>query len=218
MLIGYARVSKLEQDNELQLRALRAAGVRKIVEEKRSAVKHRAQLEQLLEQLREGDTLVVYKLDRLARSVRDLLNIVDRIESVGATFRSLTEHFDTTTSAGKMAFQMLGAVAEFERNIIRERSIAGLEVARANGVRFGRLPALNERQAARLTKQWATGKYSKSELATMHGVSMSTVKRTLWRLGLDTISIAHAHGMPTAGRGELSDGKKKARRSGPRAK
>lgn len=195
MLIGYARVSKLEQDNELQLRALRKAGVRKIYEEKRSAVKRRAQLLQLLEHVREGDTVVVYKLDRLARSVRDLLNIVDRIEGAGATFKSLTEAVDTTTPAGKLAFQMLGAVAEFERNIIRERSIAGVEVARANGVRMGRLPALDGRQSARLVKQWSTGKYSKTELATMHGVSLSTVKRTLWRCGLDTISEKHAHGM-----------------------
>lgn len=195
MLVGYARVSKLEQDNELQLRALRGAGVRRIVEEKRSAAKHRAQLEQLLEQLRPGDTVVVYKLDRLARSVRDLLNIVDRIEGAGATFRSLTESFDTTTPAGKMAFQMLGAVAEFERNIIRERSLAGAEVARSQGVRFGRLPALDARQSARLAKQWESGKYSKTELAKMHDVSVSTVKRTLWRHGLDTISEKHANGM-----------------------
>ena len=195
MLIGYARVSKQEQDNELQLRALKRAGVRKVWQEKGSAVKHRPQLLALLDTLREGDCVVVYKLDRLARSVRDLLNIVDRIESVGATFRSITESFDTTTPAGKMAFQMLGAVAEFERNIIRERSIAGLEVARSNGVRMGRLPALDERQAARLARQWGTGRYSKAELGRMHGVSTSTVKRVLWRHGLDTISEAHAHGM-----------------------
>lgn len=195
MLIGYARVSRSEQDNELQLRALRAAGVRKVFQEKRSAVKHRAELIALLDTLRAGDTVVVYKLDRLARSVRDLLGIVDRIESVGATFRSLTESFDTGTPAGKMAFQMLGAVAEFERNIIRERSIAGQEVARSNGVHLGRMPALDDRQAARLARQWTTGKYSKAELGTMHGVSLSTVKRTLWRLGLDTITEGHAHGM-----------------------
>ena len=195
MLIGYARVSKNEQDTELQLRALKKSGVRKIWEEKRSAVKHRAQLLAMLDSLREGDTVVVYKLDRLARSVRDLLNIVDRIETVGATFRSITEAFDTATPAGKLAFQMLGVVAEFERNIIRERSIAGVEVARSNGVRMGRLPALTDRQALQLAKQMATGKYSKSELARMHGVSVSTVKRTLWRLGLDTISEKHANGM-----------------------
>ena len=195
MLIGYARVSKTEQDTELQLRALKKAGVRKVWQEKRSAVKHRAELLAMLDTLRDGDTVVVYKLDRLARSIRDLLNIVDRIERSGATFRSLTESFDTTTPAGKMAFHMLGAVAEFERSIIRERSMAGLEVAREAGVRLGRLPALDARQSARLAKQWQTGTYSKSELAKMHAVSVSTVKRTLWRHGLDTISEAHAHGM-----------------------
>lgn len=195
MLIGYARVSKIEQDTELQLRALRKAGVRKIYSEKRSAVKARAQLVLLLDHLRVGDTVVVYKLDRLARSVRDLLNIVDRIEQAGADFRSLTEHFDTLTPAGKMAFQMLGAVAEFERNLIRERSIAGLEVARSNGVRLGRLPALNERQARRLVAKWETREFTKAELARTFGVSISTVKRTLWRFGRDSISEAHAHGM-----------------------
>jgi len=197
MMIGYARVSTSEQDTELQLRALRKAGVRKIFEEKRSGgrVAHRLQLLGMLDVLREGDQVVVYKLDRLARSLRDLLNIVDRIEGVGATFRSLTESFDTSTPAGHMAFHMLGAVAQFERSIIRERSMAGLEVAKSNGVRLGRLPALDGRQSARLGQQMATGKYSKTELAKMHGVSLSTVKRTLWRLGMDSISEKHAHGM-----------------------
>lgn len=195
MLVGYARVSKTEQDTELQHRALRKAGVRKVFDEKRSAVKHRPQLLAMLDQLREGDTVVVYKMDRLARSLRDLLNIVDRIEGVGAGFRSITEAFDTSTPAGQMAFHMLGAVAQFERNLIRERSLAGLEVAKANGVRLGRLPALDDRQSERLATQWATGKYTKSELGKMHAVSVSTVKRTLWRLGRDTISEKHAKGM-----------------------
>ena len=195
MLIGYARVSKTEQDTELQLRALKKAGVRKIYSESRSAVKHRPQLVELLAALREGDTVMVYKLDRLARSVIDLLGIVARIESAGATFRSLTESFDTTTPAGKMAFHMLGAVAEFERSIIRERSMAGVEVARSNGVRMGRLPALDGRQSAKLLKLWETEKYTKAELARLHNVSLSTIKRTLWRLGRDTISEKHSHGM-----------------------
>jgi DNA invertase Pin-like site-specific DNA recombinase len=195
MLIGYARVSKTEQDTELQVRALHKASVRTIFQEKRSAVKTRPQLQALLEQLREGDTVVVYKLDRLARSLRDLLNIVGRLEASGATFKSLTEAFDTATPAGKMAFHMLGAVAEFERNLIRERSAAGVEVARANGVRMGRLPALDERQARRLVAKWETGKYAKTELGTMFGVSISTVKRTLWRFGRDSISELHANGM-----------------------
>lgn len=195
MLIGYARVSKTEQDFELQLQALKKAGVRKIWQEKRSAVKRRVELLALLDALREGDTIVVYKLDRLARSLRDLLNIVDRVEAAGANFRSLTESIDTTNPAGKLAFHMLGIVAEFERSLIRERSMAGVEVARANGVRLGRLPALDAHQSARLARQWQTQRYSKTELAKMHQVSVSTVKRTLWRHGLDTISEAHANGM-----------------------
>lgn len=199
MLIGYARVSSLEQDTELQLRALRGAGVSRIYSEKRSAVKTRPQLEQLLEQLRTDDVVVVYKLDRLARSLRDLLGIMDRIASHGAQFRSLTEHIDTTTPAGKMALQMLGAVAEFERNLIRERSMAGLEVARANGVRFGRAPALDSHQAARLVALWDTGEHSKTQLAKKFGVSISTVKRTLWRYQRDSISELHAHGMKPPG-------------------
>lgn len=195
MLIGYARVSKIEQDTELQLAALKRAGVRKVYQEQRSAVKRRQQLQAMLDALREGDTVVVWKLDRLARSLRDLLGILDRITAAGAGFRSLTEAIDTTTPAGKLALHMLGAVAQFERDIIRERTIAGVEVAKAAGVRLGRLPALDDRQAQRLAQQWETGRYSKAELGRMHGVSMSTVKRTLWRLGRDTISELHANGM-----------------------
>ncbi len=195
MLIGYARVSKTEQDTELQMRALKAAGVGKVYFEKRSARKVRPELEAALQQLRAGDVLVIWKLDRMARSLRDLLNIVDRIEAQGAKFRSLTEHIDTTHPAGELAFHVLGAVGQFERSIIRERSIAGLEVARSNGVRFGRLPALDDRQQRRLVEQWETEKYSKTELAKMHGVSISTVKRVLWKHGRDTITDAHANGM-----------------------
>jgi DNA invertase Pin-like site-specific DNA recombinase len=195
MLIGYARVSTVEQDNELQLRALKKAGVRKVFSEKRSAVKVRAQLLQMLEQLRPGDVVVVYKLDRLARSLRDLLGIVDRIAAAGASFRSLTESIDTSTPSGELVFHILGSLGQFERSLIRERSIAGMEVAKANGVRLGRLPALDNRQAERLATRWSTGKYSKAELAAMFGVSVSTVKRTLWRKDLDTISEKHAHGM-----------------------
>lgn len=195
MLLGYARVSTSEQDTRLQLDALRKAGVRKVWQEQRSAVKRRPELVTLLDALREGDTVVVWKLDRLARSLRDLLGILDRITSAGAGFRSLTEAIDTTTPAGKLALHMLGAVAQFERDIIRERSIAGMEVARADGVRLGRAPALDARATSQLARQWESGRYSKTELAKMHGVSISTVKRTLWRRGLDTISEAHANGM-----------------------
>ena len=195
MQIGYARVSKSEQDTALQLAALERAGVDRVFSESGSAVKRRPKLQAMFAGLRAGDVVVVYKLDRLARSIRDLLNIVDKIERMGCTFRSLTEHFDTSTPAGKMAFHMLGAVAEFERAIIRERSMAGQAVAKAAGVRMGRLPALDEGQAAKLAKLWDTGDYSKTELARLHNVSLSTVKRTLWRMHRDTISEKHANGM-----------------------
>lgn len=197
MLIGYARVSSSEQDTELQHVAFRRNRVHKVYEEKRSggSTRRRLELARMLEQLRAGDVVHVYKLDRLGRSLRDLLQILDTIEQRGASFRSLTESIDTGTSAGRMLMQMLGAFAEFERNIIRERSIAGMEVAKANGVRLGRLPALDDRQAARLAKMWDTQEYSKAELGRHFDVSLSTIKRTLWRLGRDTISEAHANGM-----------------------
>lgn len=192
MLIGYARVSTLEQDNELQLRELRRAGVRKVFQEKVSGARmgERVQLQQLLEQLRPGDTVVVWRLDRLARSLRDLLAIADRITGAGAEFRSLTESIDTTTAAGRLAFQMLGAVGEFERGIVRERAIAGLEVARAAGVRAGRPRATDTRADAVMLKRWQSEKYSLGELAKMHGVSVSTVKRRLWSAGADTVDQA----------------------------
>ena len=197
MLIGYARVSTNEQDTALQLQALHRAGVHQVFEEKRSggSVARRVELQRMLEQLRAGDVVTVYKLDRLARSLRDLLNILDTIATKGASFRSLTESIDTSTPAGVMLMHMLGAMAQFERGLIRERSIAGMEAAKANGVRLGRLPALDDRQSARLAKQYESHRFSKTELARMYGVSVSTVKRTLWRRGLDTITEAHAHGM-----------------------
>ena len=188
MLIGYARVSKADQDTELQLKALRAAGVRKVFSEKRSATStRRLELERMLDTLREGDQVTVYKLDRLARSVRDLLSIADRIDLAGATLRSLTETIETVSPAGKMAFHMLGAVAEFERALIRERAMAGTAIARANGVQVGRPQALDARKAAQLCKLWETGLHTKAELSRRFGVSLPTIKRTLRRHGLDVL-------------------------------
>lgn len=216
MLIGYARVSTLEQDTALQLRELRRAGVRKVYQEKASGagLGRRAQLLQLLEQLRPGDQVIVYKLDRLARSLRDLLTIAERIEIAGASFRSLTEAFDTSTPAGRMAFAMLGAVAEFERNLIRERAIAGVEVARAAGVRFGRPPKLNDAQKGKLAELAATKRYGLAELARLHAVSVATVKRALAETGLDHLAAAAAPKKAAARRGRKegsSDGIRRAK-------
>lgn len=176
MLVGYARVSTVEQETALQRDALRRAGVKRVFEEKRSAVGSRPELERALRALEPGDVLVVYKVDRLARSLSHLLLILRRIDDAGAEFRSLTEPIDTTTSAGRLMLQLLGAFAEFERSLIRERSVAGLVAARERGVRLGRPEALDRRQrlaAVRMREGGAT----LAEVARRFSVHPSTVTR-----------------------------------------
>jgi DNA invertase Pin-like site-specific DNA recombinase len=143
MLIGYARVSTQEQDPALQLDALSQAGCNKVFTEKASgAQRDRPQLIAALEYMREGDTLVVWKLDRLARSLRQLIETVELMEGRDIGFRSLTEAIDTTSPGGKLVFHIFASLAEFERGIIRERTKAGLTAARARGKIGGRPPAL----------------------------------------------------------------------------
>ena len=127
LLLGYARVSKGDdQTNTLQARALRAAGCRRIFEEAASGGRwDRPELHRLLDHLRENDTVVVWKLDRLSRSLKDVLHIMEQIAQAGAGFRSITEDIDTTTAAGRMMMQMIGSFAEFERAMVRERTSAG---------------------------------------------------------------------------------------------
>ena len=179
-LRGYARVSTIDQDTGLQLRALRAAGARKIVEETRSGALERPQLELLLSRLQPGDTLVVYKVDRLARSLAELLRILQIVSDKGATFRSLTEPIETASPAGRMLVQLLGAFAEFERAIIRERCAAGMVVARQRGVRFGRPPKLTDAQKAKAAKLAERGETIKAIAARM-GCSRDTIARALGR-------------------------------------
>ncbi len=182
MLIGYARVSTNEQDTALQLDALKAAGAGLVFEEKRSGADAlRPQLRRMLDQLRPGDVVTVYKLDRLARSLADLLSILARIEAAGARFRSLTEAIDTTTPAGRMMMQLLGAFAEFERNMIRERTAAGLRAAIDRGTRCGRPPALSHSEGRRAAQLVAEGKATLSGLARLHGVHLSSIKRAIQR-------------------------------------
>lgn len=138
MLVGYARVSTVDQDTALQVAALRTAGVARLFEEKAGGVSVRPSLQRALYSLRAGDALVVYKVDRVARSLADLLRVVDRVTASGASFRSLTEPIDTSTPIGRMMLQLLGSFAEFERSVIRERCAAGRVAARARGVRMGR--------------------------------------------------------------------------------
>ena len=134
MLAGYARVSTLDQNPELQLDALSAAGCEKIFEDRASGVQSdRPGLAQALEWLREGDTLVVWRLDRLGRSLPQLVATVRELEERGFGFRSLTEGVDTTTASGTLVFHVFGALAQFERDLVRERTMAGLAAARARG-------------------------------------------------------------------------------------
>lgn len=138
MLIGYARVSTHEQSLSLQLDALRKAGCRKVFDDKVSgAGSERSGLKAALEYAREGDTLLVWRLDRLGRSLKDLIETIGDLEKRGVGFRSLQESIDTTTSGGRLIFHVFGALAEFERNLIRERTRAGLEAARARGRKGG---------------------------------------------------------------------------------
>lgn len=151
MLIGYARVSTHEQTLDLQLDALLKAGCREdktYTDTISSAKADRPGLRQALDQLRAGDTLVVWRLDRLGRSLQELITLVGGIRAKGAEFKSLTENMDTATSGGKLVFHFFGALAEFERDIIRERTRAGLEAARARGRKGGR-PRLEADSAKR---------------------------------------------------------------------
>lgn len=181
MLVGYARVSTIDQDTDLQLRALKRAGVRKIHQEKTSSVGQRPELHRLLASIAPGDVLTVYKLDRVARSLKDLLSILERLEAAGAGLRSLTEPIDTHTPAGRLMLQMLGAVAEFERSLIRERAIAGQIAAIARGRWPGRPPALTERQRAQVARWWAKG-LTKTEIAKRLDVKFWVVDRVVLQI------------------------------------
>lgn len=177
-LVGYARVSSVEQDTALQLTALHRAGVAVIFEEKVSAVAHRPALEEMLDSLRPGDTLCVYKIDRLARSLSHLLRILERIEAAGALFRSLTQPVETVTPMGRLMLQLLGSFAEFERAMIRERCAAGRVEARARGVYGGRPRKIDYLQALDLHEQGLTN----AEIAALLGVYPGTVCKALGRV------------------------------------
>jgi DNA invertase Pin-like site-specific DNA recombinase len=146
MLVGYARVSTQDQNPALQLDALQAVGCERFYVEKASgAQRDRPELKAALDSVRAGDTLVVWKLDRLARSLKQLIETVETLASRDIGFRSLTESIDTNTAGGKLVFHIFGSFAEFERSIIRERTRAGLDAARARGRRGGRPSALSDK-------------------------------------------------------------------------
>jgi DNA invertase Pin-like site-specific DNA recombinase len=179
LLLGYARVSKGdEQNNTLQTKALRGAGCRRLFEEAASGGRwDRPELRRMLDQLREGDMVVVWKLDRLSRSLKDVLHIMERIAEAGAGFRSLTENIDTTTPAGRMMMQMVGSFAEFERAMIRERTSAGLAAARAEGRTGGRRKKLDAAKRHEIAESVITGRKSGADMARLYNISQPTVSR-----------------------------------------
>ncbi|MBC5816134.1 MAG: recombinase family protein [Candidatus Eremiobacteraeota bacterium] len=177
--IGYARVSTDAQTTALQRDALNAAGCHRLFEEKESGVRRsRPQLDRALEYLDRGDTLVVWKLDRLGRSLRDLLDAAEVLRERGIALRSLTEHIDTSTAAGKMLYAILGAVAQFERDVLRERTVAGIRAAKARGERIGRPPALTPSQIREAKAMMARGD-SPSHVARILRIGRSTLYRAL---------------------------------------
>jgi DNA invertase Pin-like site-specific DNA recombinase len=164
-LLGYARVSKGDERPRGAGGGVRKAGCRRVFEEAASGGRwDRPALQEMLRQLRENDVVVVWKLDRLSRSLKDLLHIMERIEAAGAGFRSLTESIDTTTAAGRMMMQMVGAFAEFERAMIRERTGAGRAQARAEGRIGGRRRKLSDRPRAEIAESVLSGRRSAAEM------------------------------------------------------
>jgi len=183
-MFGYARVSRNEQDTAAQVSALRSAGCEKIFREKASGGRwDRPELHRLLDQLRKGDVLVVWRLDRLSRSLRDVLVIMERIQEAKAGFKSLTESIDTTTAAGRMMMQMVGAFAEFERAMLRDRTRSGLDAARKRGRIGGRRPKLKSHQQDEIVAMVSKGAKTAADAARLFNVHPATVSRLLAKAG-----------------------------------
>jgi DNA invertase Pin-like site-specific DNA recombinase len=178
-LVGYARVSTADQDLQLQLDALKTSGCDYICQDKASgALTAREGLDEALAALLPGDTLVVWKLDRLGRSVKHLVDTVLELQERGVGFRSITEGLDTTTNGGKLVFHIFAAIAEFERGLIQERTRAGLAVAHARGHASGRKPRLSREQVTEVRRMHAEGK-SVAAIARLFDVSRPIVYRAL---------------------------------------
>lgn len=178
MKIGYARVSTRDQNLDLQLNALKKAGCEKIFREKLSGfTRQRPEFQRMIDQIRPGDTIIVWKLDRLARSTRDLLNTMETINEAAGKFQSLSEPWaNTTTRAGKMIMTVFAGIAEFERDLIRERTSAGREAAKQRGVCFGRPRKLNPDQAKVAYQLLSQGRAVR-EIARTFNVHEATIYR-----------------------------------------
>ena len=184
MLIGYARVSTQDQHPELQLDALRAAGCAQVFQEKMTGkLADRPELAACLRTLRQGDCLVVWKLDRLGRSLKHLVEIIHDLEQRGVAFRSLTENIDTVSAGGKLIFHVFGALAEFEHSLIRERTLAGLAAARARGRKGGRKFKLSADDVRKAGAMLRDPYMTKTEVAKHFKVSRVTLNKALEAAG-----------------------------------
>ena len=180
-IIGYARVSSVGQNLDVQLEKLKEAGCAKVFSEKKSGrqYENRPQLQACLAYVREGDVLVISRLDRMARSVLDLAKIADTLQKKGVSLRVLDQAIDTTTSEGRLMFSLLGAFAAFEADIRAERQADGIKLAQAKGVRFGRRQALTDDQKATIRRLHAQEGFSVGQLQKKYAVGRATVYRTL---------------------------------------
>lgn len=180
MIIGYARVSTHDQNLDSQLDALQKADCEQIFQEKITGkTKDRPELISCLKALRKGDVLVVWKLDRLARSLKDLVEIITDLNQREIGFKSLTEAIDTTSATGRLVFHIFGALAEFEHSLIRERTIAGLDAARARGRKGGRKPSMSENDIKKAKAMLSDPQITKTEVAKHFGVSRVTLNSSL---------------------------------------
>jgi DNA invertase Pin-like site-specific DNA recombinase len=182
MKVGYARVSTHEQNLDLQEDALKQAGCGRICSDQVSgAASERPGLQDALDYVREGDTLVVWRLDRLGRSLKHLIETVTALEERGISFQSVQESIDTTTSGGRLVFHIFGALAEFERNLIQERTRAGLAAARARGRKGGRPKALDKKKTQLLYQLYNERNHTVKEICNILDISRSTLYAYLQR-------------------------------------
>lgn len=176
MLIGYARVSTDDQNLDLQRDALKANGCERIFEDKASGAKaERPALSALIDTLRAGDTVVIWRLDRLGRSIKDLIHLVERLAEAGVALRSLQENIDTSTIGGELVFHLFAALAQFERKLIQERTQAGLSAARARGRMGGRPKRLDPAKQALALRLYHERTHTIEEICRMMGISKSTL-------------------------------------------
>ena len=180
MIYGYARVSTGDQATDLQRDALLEAGCDRIFTDVASGAKaHRPELDHMLDLLREDDTVVVWKLDRLGRSMQNLVDLMTTFDERGVQFRSLTEAIDTSTPGGTLVFNIFGSLAQFERDLIRERTRAGLEAARVRGRKGGRPAKLDGKQIKEVRRLYESRTVTVDQIATMMHVGRSTIYRCL---------------------------------------